>query len=448
MRRHPVVFFDRDGTLIHTRPGWYLRRPEEVRLYAGAPQAMRLLRSAGYRLVIVSNQSGLARGFLDEKTLARIHSRMLRELRRQGASLDGIYFCPHHPEDRCRCRKPSPLLARRAVRDLGLTLSGSAVVGDKKADVDLGRALGVASVLVTTGEGRSQMKRWGKRLRPTHVARSLLSAAKFILSRQLLLLLLLSSAASAQLSPSLSSPYELINSTAPLTQPPQRMPWLPEALEYEVKWGIFLMGFSNLRITQVDDFAGQSAYRIVSEARTNGFADAFYKVRDLNESWLRADDLVSLGYLKQLREGKFFRDEWVLYDYPARSYLSRRTDKDASFEVSTGTLPGFVQDVLSSLYYVRSHKLAVGDEVVLDVNTRKTWPLVAKVLRKTRVEVPAGKFDVVIVDVRIREEGIFMQKGKELQVYLTDDERHLPVLMKVEIVFGHISAYLTRVKSE
>jgi hypothetical protein len=262
-----------------------------------------------------------------------------------------------------------------------------------------------------------------------------------------LVILLFSLAASAQVDPSLSSPYELIRGTAPLARAPQRMPWLSEALEYEVKWGIFLMGFSTLRVTQVDDFSGEPAYRIVSEARTNGFADAFYKVRDLNESWLRASDLVSLGYLKQLREGKFFRDEWVLYDYAAKAYISRRTNKDASFQVSTGTLPGFVQDVLSSLYYVRSHTLAVGDEVVLDVNTRKTWPLVAKVLRKTRVEVPAGKFSVVIVDVRIREEGIFMQKGKELQVYLTDDERHLPVLMKVEISFGHISAYLTKVKS-
>jgi histidinol-phosphate phosphatase family protein len=183
MKKRPAVFLDRDGTLIHTRPGWYLRSPEQVRLYAGAAQALRLLRRAGYRLVIVSNQSGLARGLLDAKTLSRIHRRMLREFRSRGAALDGIYFCPHHPDDRCRCRKPSTLLARRAMRELGLTLAGSAVVGDKKADVDLGRALGVTSVLVTTGEGRSQIKRWGARLRPTHVAPSLLRAARYILCR-------------------------------------------------------------------------------------------------------------------------------------------------------------------------------------------------------------------------------------------------------------------------
>lgn len=183
MPKHPVIFLDRDGTLIHTRTGWYLTRPDQVRLYAGACRAMRLLRSAGYRLVIISNQSGLARGFLDRDTLAKVHGRMLRQLRLGGARLDGIYFCPHHPEDRCRCRKPSPVLARRAMRDLGLTLRGSAVVGDKKADVDLARALGIPSVLVTTGEGPSQMKRWGQRLRPTHIAPSLLSAAKHILCR-------------------------------------------------------------------------------------------------------------------------------------------------------------------------------------------------------------------------------------------------------------------------
>lgn len=175
-----VVFLDRDGTLVHDRPGFYLRRPEQVRLYRNAAEALKLLRSAGYRLVVVSNQSGIGRGFLDRAGLARIHARLESQLRRRGAALDGIYYCPHHPEDGCRCRKPSPLLARRALRELGLTLRGGAVVGDKRADVELARRLGVASVLLRTGHGRQQRARYGPSLRPDYDARDILAAARWI----------------------------------------------------------------------------------------------------------------------------------------------------------------------------------------------------------------------------------------------------------------------------
>lgn len=180
-RGRRVVFLDRDGTLVHDRPGFYLRRPEQVRLYRNAAEALKLLRSAGYRLVVVSNQSGIGRGFLDRPRLARIHARLKAELRRSGAGLDGIYYCPHRPDDGCRCRKPSPLLARRALKELGLTLRGSAVVGDKRADVELARRLGVASVLLRTGHGRDQRARYGRRLKPDHDARDILAAARWIL---------------------------------------------------------------------------------------------------------------------------------------------------------------------------------------------------------------------------------------------------------------------------
>src|SRR5713226_6312308 len=95
-----------------------------------------------------------------------------------GASIDAIYFCPHGPQDRCACRKPKPTLARRAVKDLDLTLKGSAVIGDKRADVDLGRRLGITSIFILTGHGRSQKKIYGKNLKPTHTTRNLLTAAR------------------------------------------------------------------------------------------------------------------------------------------------------------------------------------------------------------------------------------------------------------------------------
>ncbi|MBI4387107.1 MAG: DUF3108 domain-containing protein [Elusimicrobia bacterium] len=222
------------------------------------------------------------------------------------------------------------------------------------------------------------------------------------------------------------------------------VPWFGERLEYQVQWGVFTVGTSNLQAEQVEDFNGEPAVRIVSEARSNGFCDTFYKVRDLNESWIHARTFHSLGYSKRLREGQFFRDEWVLYDHARNAYLAKRMDQDQSFQYETGTIPGRVQDILSSLYFIRTHPLRVGDEIVLDVNTKSNWPLVIKVLRKSRVTVPAGTFNCVIVEPFLRQEGIFVQKGKRMQVWMTDDARHLPVHMSVEVFFGSVTASLIK----
>lgn len=244
------------------------------------------------------------------------------------------------------------------------------------------------------------------------------------------------------------SPYELVRGTLPVSPDYTKVPWFPESLEFEVKWGIFSVGRADMRVVEVVDFDGQPAYHAVSTARSNAFCDGFYPVRDLNESWIHVVDLRSLGYSKSLREGSFFRDEWVLYDYERRTFSSKRTDKDGASSRSEGPIPGEVQDILSSLYYIRARRLKVGDEVVLDVNTKSNWPLTVKVLKKETVEVPAGRFKTVVVEPFVREEGIFVQKGKSLKVWLTDDERHMPVFMRVEVFFGHVSAYLLGAKKQ
>ncbi len=457
MKRRKAVFLDRDGTLVHDRPGFYLKRPEQLRVYPFSAAALRLLRRAGYRLVVVSNQSGLARGFFDRRTLDAIHRHLRERLRRGGARLDAIYFCPHHPDDGCRCRKPSPVLARRAARELGLRLRGSVVVGDKKADIDMAQALGLPSVLVRTGHGRSQRAAYGRRLRPTHETRNVLTAARWIVNALACWSLCLGAAWAepgarrkdpVAISTAIAQPYELARGTLPVSSSATlaAVPWFPEYLRYEVKWGIFSVGTSDLHAREILDFNGAPAYHIVSEAKSNSFCDAFYKVRDLNESWIDARELYSLGYLKKLREGSYHRDEWVLYDNGAKRWVSKAVSRQGEESYAAGELPGPVQDILSSMYYIRSKPLKVGDEITLDVNTRKNWPLVIKVTRKARVHVPAGRFDTVEVEPFLRQEGIFIQKGKRLQVWLTDDARHLPVRMSVEVFFGNVTADLIEAK--
>lgn len=247
-------------------------------------------------------------------------------------------------------------------------------------------------------------------------------------------------------SATVKDPADLVRGEVPRDPAWTKVNFFPEKLTYEVKWGVVSMGQSDIQVSKVVDFNGQPAYHIVSTARTSSFGDRFYKVRDVNESWMHVGDLRSLGYLKKLREGSFFRDEWVVFDYDNKAFLAKRVNRDESFSYSTGTIPGAVQDILSSIYLIRNRPLKVGDEVILDVNTKENWPLTVKVLKKHRMKVPAGTFSCVVVQPVLRGEGIFIQKGRDLKVWLTDDERHIPVLMQVDILIGSISAYLSKIE--
>lgn len=222
----------------------------------------------------------------------------------------------------------------------------------------------------------------------------------------------------------------------------QRLTAFPEKLSYDVAWGPIGVGHATLEVSQIVEFNGRPAYHIVSRARSNRFCDAFYKVRDLNQSWMDARTLSSLGYSKQLREGHFFRDEWVL-NQDGR-WVGKWAGRDLNYNVAVGTAPIGVQDVLSAMYFLRRKTLSAGSSIVLDVNTRQNWPLIVRVLRKERVRTPAGRFDAWLVEPALRKEGLFIQKGNRLRVWLSDDPRHTPVMMKVDVFFGSITARLAK----
>jgi histidinol-phosphate phosphatase family protein len=154
-RARRCVLLDRDGTLIVERN--YLRDPSEVELLSGVSDAVRKLRELGLSIVLVSNQSGIARGFFDEQQLGRIHDRLRALLGDADAALDAIYYCPHLPEQGCNCRKPQPGMIERAAHDLGFDPRDAFVVGDKECDIELGRRVGATTVLVKTGYGQETL---------------------------------------------------------------------------------------------------------------------------------------------------------------------------------------------------------------------------------------------------------------------------------------------------
>jgi D-glycero-D-manno-heptose 1,7-bisphosphate phosphatase len=145
------VLLDRDGTIIVERH--YLSDPNHVELLPGAMTGLRQLNKLGLGLVVVTNQSGVGRGFFDEGQLDRIHGRMYELLVREGVILDGIYYCPHVPEDECDCRKPGTKLVRRAAQIHAFDPVAAFVIGDKDIDIELGINVGATTLLVRTGYG-------------------------------------------------------------------------------------------------------------------------------------------------------------------------------------------------------------------------------------------------------------------------------------------------------
>ncbi|HLO75639.1 MAG TPA: D-glycero-beta-D-manno-heptose 1,7-bisphosphate 7-phosphatase [Magnetospirillum sp.] len=171
------VLIDRDGTLNVEKN--YLSDPAELELIPGAAGAIRRLRQAGFGICVVTNQSGIARGYFDLDRLAAIHARLGQLLAAEGAGLDGIYLCPHGPDDDCACRKPLPGMILQAAAEHGFDPACAIVIGDKEADVELGRGVGATTFLVRTGYGR---KTEAKGTRADHVVDDLPAAAEIILA--------------------------------------------------------------------------------------------------------------------------------------------------------------------------------------------------------------------------------------------------------------------------
>ena len=181
-----AVFLDRDGTLIEEVG--YLDRKERVQLYPWSIDAVRVLNRAGFRVVLVSNQSGVARGFFTESVVADVHRHIAELLDAGGARIDAYYYCPHHPDGRvkeyaiaCDCRKPSRGLVDRAIRELDADPSRSFVVGDRWLDVELARCVGARGVLVRTGYGLTEEAKPRPPLEADAIVDNLIAAASWIL---------------------------------------------------------------------------------------------------------------------------------------------------------------------------------------------------------------------------------------------------------------------------
>jgi D,D-heptose 1,7-bisphosphate phosphatase len=189
MKKNRVVFLDRDGTICEEVG--YLSSVEQMRLIPRSGEAVRLLNQRGYKVVVITNQAGVARGFFPESALEVLHAEMLRQLGKEGAYLDGIYYCPHHPIDgippyrrECNCRKPATGLLERAAADLNLDLPSGYMIGDHFSDVECGQRVGAETVLLLTGHGQEALAKkenWPQP--PSYIAADLYEAVLWVLGK-------------------------------------------------------------------------------------------------------------------------------------------------------------------------------------------------------------------------------------------------------------------------
>jgi D-glycero-D-manno-heptose 1,7-bisphosphate phosphatase len=175
-----AIFMDRDGTVSHEVGYMY-----HAGLYKPFPwtgRAIQRINQSGVKAILVTNQSGVGRGYFAESTIAEVHDVLKEELARWNAHLDAIYYCPHSPEDGCECRKPNPGMLWRARQELQVVLEDSYVIGDRYLDIEMAHAVGAKGVLVLTGDGANELaKRKNEAVQPDMVSENLLTAVETIL---------------------------------------------------------------------------------------------------------------------------------------------------------------------------------------------------------------------------------------------------------------------------
>ncbi|MCX5782106.1 MAG: HAD family hydrolase [Elusimicrobia bacterium] len=180
-KKNRAVFIDRDGTIIHEKN--YLRKVNEIKLLSGAVEALKILKEKKFKLILVTNQSGIARGFLTTNKLKQIHKYLESMLLRKGVKLDAVYFCPHGPDSGCDCRKPNLGMVKRAQKKFNINLKKSFTVGDHANDYLLGKNMGGKGIFILTGHGKQELKKIKKDkilIKPEKIFKNFLYAAKYM----------------------------------------------------------------------------------------------------------------------------------------------------------------------------------------------------------------------------------------------------------------------------
>ena len=216
-----------------------------------------------------------------------------------------------------------------------------------------------------------------------------------------------------------------------------------ETLEYDIYWGVVRVGKSFISVTETVDISSRPAWHIVSEAHSGSFIDNFYHVDDRNEAWMDAADLYSYGYYKRVSEGKFFTNEWAVFDRAGKRYYGEKMNKKRQVAAFEGQLEKPVNDIFSAVYRLRAMTVEPGSKVEMDVNSRKNWRLSIKAGKREKIKTDYGRKQCILLEPMAGEEGLFVAKaGRRMLVWITDDELKVPMMLRAEIFIGSVTAKL------
>ena len=175
-----AVFIDRDGTINVNIE--YLDDPNNFKMYPGVAKGIKLLKKNGFKIIVITNQSGIARGYFSKETLEKIHKKMENELSKKGAKVDAIYYCPHHPDDNCDCRKPETGLFKKAFKDFNIDSFKSYLIGDRMLDIEAGYKMGLKTVLVPEDKEKVEKEMRESNIKPNYICENFYSGVRYILN--------------------------------------------------------------------------------------------------------------------------------------------------------------------------------------------------------------------------------------------------------------------------
>ena len=220
-----------------------------------------------------------------------------------------------------------------------------------------------------------------------------------------------------------------------------------ETLQYKIYWGIIPVGSSYLRVEKAVDVSSRTVWHLVSEADSNSFIANFYPVADRNESWMDVSNLDSLGYYRKISEGRYFYNEWAVFDRAAGRFYGEEMNRKGKVSAFEGKLdaPVPVSDYLSAVYRLRAEKLSPGDVAQVDVMIKKPLRLTVKARKFQKISTPYGTRKCLLLEPTEGGNGLFVSKsGKRMYVWVTDDELRLPMMLKAEIFIGSVTAKLVK----
>ena len=221
-----------------------------------------------------------------------------------------------------------------------------------------------------------------------------------------------------------------------------------EKLIFNIRWGMINAGEAVMEVSGIETINGHDSYHIITTAKSHPFFDGMYKVRNENESWIDLTSFCSLKYIQNQREGGYIKKQSLFFDYIEMKYTMIEHGNDLNdIKTVQGAIPMYTQDVLSSLYFLRTQPLEQGKEYYVNTQSGSiNYPLRIVVYKKETVQVPAGKFECYVVEpFLMKNTGIFRSRG-QVWIWFTADSRKIPVLMKSKFLIGSITAELISIQ--